>query len=93
MSVLATQRGRGRRRASDCDHGAAGSRPAAEAPPLFADVSGEPTLDELMSGVWKGLTAHATVSCPVCGGEMLVNDGTDVRPTEGRCRDCASTLS
>ncbi len=37
---------------------------------LFDDLGGEPTLDELIAGVWEGLTAHRPVRCPVCAAEM-----------------------
>ncbi len=93
MSVLAAQRRRGRVRTSDCEQGSAGSRPAADSPTLFTDVSGEPTLDELVSGVWEGLAAHRAVSCPLCGGEMLAHHGAHARPVVASCRDCATTLS
>jgi hypothetical protein len=40
------------------------------APTLFEPQGGEPTLDDVLVGAWEGLTAHRTVDCPVCGGEM-----------------------
>ncbi len=43
------------------------SRPA---PSLFDTLGGEPTLDELIAGVWEGLAAHRPALCPLCGGEM-----------------------
>ncbi len=67
---------------------------AAWSPPsLFDDVGGEPTLDELIAGVWEGLTAHAVERCPVCGGEMEPEYGAHALPVAGRCRDCGSELS
>jgi len=28
------------------------------------------TLDDLIVGVWEGLSSHHTVTCPVCSGKM-----------------------
>jgi hypothetical protein len=61
------------------------------APSLFDDVGGEPTLDEVLSGVWEGLAAHRPVACPVCGDEMAY--GAHARPIGGHCTSCQSTLS
>jgi hypothetical protein len=62
------------------------------APSLFDAVGGEPTLDELIVGVWEGLAAHGIVECPVCGEEMAPVYGAQARPIGGRCRGCASEL-
>jgi hypothetical protein len=61
-------------------------------PSLFDDAGGEPTLDELVSGVWEGLVAHQPVPCPVCGGEMAPVYAAHAQPSAGRCIDCATTL-
>jgi hypothetical protein len=37
---------------------------------LFDGLGGEPTLDELIAGVWEGLAAHRPARCPVCEAEM-----------------------
>jgi ssDNA-binding Zn-finger/Zn-ribbon topoisomerase 1 len=63
------------------------------APALFDGPGGEPTLDELVSGVWEGLAAREQVPCPVCGGQMVAGYGAHARPIEGRCTDCGTTLS
>jgi hypothetical protein len=64
------------------------------APTLFGAVGGEPTLDELIAGVWEGLAVHRVVACPVCGGEMEPEAGGDGRSaTRGCCHDCGSILS
>jgi hypothetical protein len=47
---------------------------------LLIGAGGEPTLDEVLVGVWEGLTAHQTVACPVCGGEMEAGGGADRPP-------------
>jgi hypothetical protein len=65
----------------------------AVAPTLFDDVGGEPTLDEMLVGVWEGLTAHRRVSCPVCGAAMRPEYGQHALPIGGRCTECGSTLS
>jgi hypothetical protein len=62
------------------------------APSLFDAVGGEPTLDELIVGVWEGLAAHGVVECPVCGEEMAPVYGAQARPIGGRCHGCASEL-
>ena len=62
-------------------------------PSLLGVVGGEPTLDELLAGVWEGLTAHAAVRCPVCGGEMEPEYGVHALPIGGRCKGCGSTLA
>jgi hypothetical protein len=60
---------------------------------LFDDVGGgEPTLDELVSGIWEGLVAHQRVPCPWCGGDMTPVYSAHARPTAGRCVDCETTL-
>jgi hypothetical protein len=59
--------------------------------PLVLDrVEGEPTLDDLLAGVWEGLSARRAVRCPVCAGEMepvAAGDGT-----AGRCTHCDASL-
>jgi hypothetical protein len=62
-------------------------------PSLFDAAGGEPTLDELLAGVWEGLTAHAVVPCPACGGGMEPEYGAHALPIGGRCKDCGSTLA
>jgi hypothetical protein len=59
---------------------------------LLDDLGGEPTLDELIAGVWEGLAAHRSVACPLCGGDMKPNYGAHARPIGGRCRSCETTL-
>ena len=63
------------------------------APSLLDGPGGEPTLDELLVGVWEGLTAHSTVACPACGGRMEPECGAHAKPVRGRCQDCGSALS
>ncbi len=60
---------------------------------LFDRMGGEPTLDDLLAGVWEGLTAHRDVACPVCGGRMLPDYGAHARPRGGRCSGCGASLS
>jgi hypothetical protein len=61
--------------------------------PLTRDrMHGEPTLDDLIVGVWEGLSARRAVRCPVCAGEMEpVQFSTE--PECGRCKECEATLS
>jgi hypothetical protein len=60
---------------------------------LFDGADGEPTLDELLAGVWEGLTAHRVVSCPVCGADMQPDYGAHALPIGGQCAGCAAMLS
>jgi hypothetical protein len=59
------------------------------APSLLDQLIGEPTLDDLVVGVWRGLAAGRPVRCPLCGGEME----RDGEREHGSCRSCGSTLS
>jgi len=64
------------------------------APSLLNDtVGGEPTLEELLAGVWEGLTIHGSAACPVCDAAMEARYGAHARPIDGRCAACGSTLS
>jgi hypothetical protein len=66
---------------------------ASRPPSLLDEVGGEPTLDEMLVGVWEGLIAHRVVACPVCGGEMKPQYGVHALPRGGRCTSCGSSLS
>ncbi|MBI5105488.1 MAG: hypothetical protein HZB46_11005 [Solirubrobacterales bacterium] len=85
-------RGPDARRPADCTPA---PRPEA-APPRddqLAHAGGGPTLDDLVVGVWEGLSAHRTVPCPACGGEMTPRYGSGPGPVGGRCTACRSTLA
>jgi hypothetical protein len=58
-----------------------------------ADSRGGLTLDDLVTGVWEGLTAHETACCPACGGAMAPRYAAGPGVVGGACRDCASQLS
>jgi hypothetical protein len=73
---------------------------------FFDGAGGGPTLDDVVSGAWEELTAHAVVECPVCSdgelapeyGELAPEYGghpwrAHARPIGGRCRSCGTTLS
>jgi hypothetical protein len=62
-------------------------------PSLFDAVGGEPTLDELLAGVWEGLTAYDAVRCPVCHDRMAPEYGVGPTPAVGRCERCGSTIT
>jgi hypothetical protein len=62
-------------------------------PTLFDRPGGEPSLDELISGVWEVLIARRPVECPVCGGPMAPQYGAHSGPIGGRCGDCGATLT
>jgi hypothetical protein len=50
------------------------------------------TLDDLLVGVWEGLSAHRTVACPACGEAMTPRYGAGPMPVGGRCGGCATTI-
>ncbi len=52
-----------------------------------------PTLDELVVGLWDGLSGHAVVRCPVCGDDMEPRYGAHAIAVQGRCTGCGSVLS
>jgi hypothetical protein len=71
---------------------------------LFDGAGGEPTLDDVLAGVWEGLAARATTACPICGGPMEATYGGpgDERPRAGdragapagaHCTSCGSSFS
>jgi hypothetical protein len=71
---------------------------------LFDGAGDEPTLDDVLVGVWEGLAARATATCPICGGPMeaAYGGGGDegsraagraAAPEGARCTSCGSSLS
>ncbi|HEU4702194.1 MAG TPA: hypothetical protein VFS37_06890 [Conexibacter sp.] len=65
--------------------------PAADAAAHQRDgLSGGPTLDEAIVGVWEGLAARVVVACPLCGGALRPQEASDA--VGGRCGDCGTTL-
>ncbi|WP_354697896.1 hypothetical protein DSM112329_03551 [Paraconexibacter sp. AEG42_29] len=51
------------------------------------------TFDELIVGVWEDLSAHRTVTCPVCqSAAMRPRYGAGQGAVGGRCGDCGSVL-
>lgn len=51
------------------------------------------TLDELLVGAWEGITAHRTVSCPVCSGAMAPRAAAGPGSvTAGACQGCGTVL-
>ncbi|WCB93130.1 hypothetical protein DSM104299_01834 [Baekduia alba] len=61
--------------------------------PLAPAVSGGPTLDELLVGVWEDLTAHRTVACLACGEAMTPRYSAGPAPVGGRCTSCETTIA
>jgi hypothetical protein len=61
---------------------------------LFDRAGGEPTLDDVLAGVWEGLAARGAAACPICGARMEpVGARGDNGPEVARCSNCGSTLS
>jgi len=54
-------------------------------------LSGGPTLDDAIVGLWEGLAARATVACPLCGGPLRPHAAAG-EAGGGRCADCGTTL-
>jgi hypothetical protein len=65
----------------------------ADTPSLLDGWGGEPTLDDVLSSVWEGLTAQSVVTCPVCASEMKPERSRRTGAVRGRCGDCGSTFS
>jgi hypothetical protein len=66
---------------------------APRSPSLFDSARGEPTLDDLLVGAWKGLAAHRVVACPVCGDELRPERDAPAQASRGRCSGCGSQLT
>jgi hypothetical protein len=67
---------------------------AATATTLFPGPwGGRPTLDDVVSSAWEGLSARTPVPCPVCAGEMSPLPALGGGAARARCRDCGSELS
>jgi hypothetical protein len=64
---------------------------------LFDGAGSEPTLDDVLAGVWEGLAARAAATCPICGERMEAVTGSDRErqpaPEAARCTGCGSALS
>jgi hypothetical protein len=60
--------------------------------PLFESATDEATLDERIVAVWEGVSAHQSVECPVCGGELRPEYGAHARAIGGKCARCGSSI-
>ncbi len=49
-------------------------------------VDSLPTLDDVISHGWEGLSAGVAMACPICHGELVPDAGG------GRCDRCGCTL-
>jgi hypothetical protein len=58
-----------------------------------SETGGGLTLDDLLVGVWEGLSAHRTVACPACGEAMAPRYGAGPAPVGGRCGGCRTTIA
>ena len=54
---------------------------------------GGPTLDELIVGVWEGLTSGRAASCPVCAGPLAPRYSAGAAPVAARCTQCGGELT
>ncbi len=48
-----------------------------------------PTLDDVMSRVWEGLTIGLPAACPLCDGEV---QPATAGPRRGSCSSCGTTI-
>lgn len=54
--------------------------------------SGELTLDDHVSGVWRDLSASTAASCPICAADMVARWSAGAGVVGGRCGSCGCTL-
>lgn len=60
---------------------------------LFGRPAEGQTLDEFLVGAWEDLTAHRTVTCPVCSADaMRPRYGSGQGAVGGRCGDCGTVM-
>jgi hypothetical protein len=70
------------------------TEPRARAAEAAGDRRGDGmTLEELICGVWDEVLTEGRTACPLCGGELEGRASAHSRPTEGRCRDCGTTIA
>jgi len=62
------------------------------APAVTAVAADAPTLEDLISGAWEGVSAASAVACPVCAGTMAPRWSAGAGTVGGRCADCGTTL-
>jgi hypothetical protein len=60
-------------------------------PELHAGARGQ-TLEDLVTGAWDALLAHAHADCPACGAELQPRHSAGAGVVGGRCGDCGATL-
>jgi hypothetical protein len=51
------------------------------------------TLEDVLSGAWKDLSAHRAATCPICDGAMEPRYGSGPSAVGGRCRSCRTELN
>jgi len=77
--------------------GLAGDRElSAPGAPALAPLDGrgeQPSLEDLVCGLWQEVLTEGHADCPLCGGEMVGRVSAHARATEGRCRDCGTTIA
>jgi len=67
--------------------------PGDDGAPILARAARQ-TLDDVIVGVWDGLSAHHSVECPVCSGTVRpCYGGAGHAPVGGRCDDCDAAIS
>jgi hypothetical protein len=51
------------------------------------------TLEELVARLWEEVLTEGGAVCPLCGGDLMGRASAHARATEGRCRDCGTTIA
>ena len=62
-------------------------------PQTPSEQGGGLTFDDIIVGVWEGLSAHRTVACPACGEAMSPRYSAGPAPVGGRCTSCGTTIA
>lgn len=60
--------------------------------PKISKMDDRPTLDDVLTSAWEGLSSDRAVSCPVCRGRMAPRYGSGSGAVGGRCTSCGSVL-
>lgn len=61
--------------------------------PTLLGLDSEPTLDDVIAGVWRTLATHRSAECPVCHGVIEPVYAAHPLPVGGRCRGCRTALT
>ena len=60
--------------------------------PAGAEASDDPTLEELVSALWRQVSAGGRAVCPLCAGDLEPRYAAHAIPVAGRCRACGTSI-